>query len=136
MARILIVDDCKFARSHLRIFLHANGHSVREAQSGIDCLSHFWTHTPDLILLDIALTDMDGHEVISSIRQLSTAPIIVVSARCAEMDVIEALERGADDFLAKPYGLCELMARIRMALRHAAQALIPNQTADSHDLTL
>ena len=119
MANIMVVDDEPSLRKFLRISLAANGHTVTEAQTGAECLEHYKDCNADLILLDLGLPDLDGQEIITLIRDQSAVQIIVLSARNSEADKVEAMDRGADDFLVKPFGIGELMARVRVALRHA-----------------
>lgn len=117
MAKILVVDDEPQIRRFLRISLAANGHTVAEAEtarSGIDAST---AEHPDLVILDLGLPDLDGLEAISLIRDTSAVPIIVLSVRAHEHDKVEALDRGADDYVTKPFGIAELMARVRAALR-------------------
>ena len=92
-----------------------------ETETGREALSLTASHVPDLILLDLGLPDMDGLEVIRRIREFSAVPILVLSARGAEWDKVEALDEGADDYLSKPFGTAELLARIRAGLRHSAR---------------
>src|SRR6202041_1196849 len=89
--------------------------------TGREALQQAAAHTPDLVLLDLGLSDMDGLEVTRGIREWSATPVIVISARGHERQKVEALDAGADDYLTKPFGSAELMARIRVALRHAAR---------------
>lgn len=117
MARILVIDDEPQIRKFLRISLGANGYDIVEAENGRDGIALAAAETPDLVILDLGLPDLDGQEVISAIRRTSTVPIIVLSVRAGEMDKVEALDRGADDYVPKPFGIGELMARVRAALR-------------------
>ena len=119
MSHILVVDDEPSIRKFLRISLSASGHSVAERQNAAECLEYCHHEMPDLILLDLGLPDIDGQEVITTLRETSPVQIMVLSARNNEADKVEAMDRGADDFLVKPFGVGELMARIRVALRHA-----------------
>jgi len=116
--KILIVEDEKSILKLLRTVLTANKYDVVEASSGTEALSLISSHCPDLILLDLGLPDMDGTSLLSAVRKWTTTPIIVVSARMHELDKVEALDMGADDYITKPFGTSELLARIRMALRH------------------
>jgi two-component system KDP operon response regulator KdpE len=95
---------------------------VIEAATGRDAVALATADAPDLIILDLSLPDLDGHEVITRLRDCGTAPIIVLTVRTGEQDKIEALDRGADDYVTKPFGIDELMARIQIALRHRAAA--------------
>jgi len=115
--RILVVDDEPQIRKFLRISLTANGYEVAEAESAAAGLAAVRVQPPDLLVLDLGLPDMDGQEVISVIRETSDLPIIVLSVRAQEQDKVEALDRGANDYVAKPFGVAELMARVRASLR-------------------
>jgi two-component system KDP operon response regulator KdpE len=115
---IIIIEDDPPIRRFLRTGLTAHQFAVFEADSGQRGIIEAGIRKPDLIILDLGLPDMDGVAVIQAIRQWSKLPIIVLSARSAETHKIEALDAGADDYLTKPFGLGELLARIRVALRH------------------
>ncbi|PWC36488.1 response regulator [Azospirillum sp. TSO35-2] len=117
MAKILVVDDEPQIRKFLRISLSANGYDVVEAENGRGAIETHRRERPDLIILDLGLPDLDGQEVISAVRETSPVPIIVLSVRAQEYDKVEALDRGATDYVAKPFGIGELMARVRAALR-------------------
>jgi len=117
---ILIVDDEPAIRRFLRTSLGAYGHSVTEAASGEDALKAAAAGRPDIILLDLGLPDLDGVEVTRRLREWTKIPIIILSVREHETDKISALDAGADDYLTKPFGIGELMARIRVALRRSA----------------
>ena len=120
MSRILVVDDEAQIRRFLRISLSANGHEVVEAETGAEAIARAQADPPpDLVILDLGLPDMDGQEVISAIREVSRVPILVLSVRAGEVDKVEALDRGAEDYVAKPFGIAELMARVRVALRRS-----------------
>ncbi len=119
--RVLVVDDEKAIRHFLRVSLAANGYSVYEATCGKEALRETSGVRPDVLLLDLGLPDMDGTEVIRRLREWSQMPIIVLSVREKEADKIAALDAGADDYLTKPFGVGELVARLRVALRRAAQ---------------
>jgi len=116
---VLVVDDEKQMRKLVRIALTANGFEVREAETGDDGIKQTASYTPDLILLDLGLPDIDGLEVIRRIREWTATPILIISASGQEEKKVKALDSGADDYLTKPFGAAELMARIRVALRHA-----------------
>ena len=118
---ILIVDDEPAIRRFLRTALGAYGHSISEAVSGEDALKATATTPPDLIILDLGLPDMDGVEVTRRLREWTQIPIIVISVREHENDKIAALDAGADDYLTKPFGIGELLARMRVSMRHTAQ---------------
>jgi two-component system KDP operon response regulator KdpE len=117
MARILVVDDEPQIRKFLRISLGANGYEVIEAENGQQGVEAALHGKPDLVILDLGLPDLDGQDVITAVRKASAVPIIVLSVRAHEMDKVEALDRGADDYVPKPFGIGELMARVRAALR-------------------
>ncbi|WP_029007445.1 response regulator [Azospirillum halopraeferens] len=116
-AKILVVDDEPQIRRFLRISLSANGYRVAEADGGRAGIEACARERPDLVILDLGLPDLDGQEVISAVRATGTVPIIVLSVRAQEYDKVEALDRGADDYVVKPFGIAELMARVRAALR-------------------
>jgi len=119
---ILVVDDEPPIRRFLRTSLVGQGYRVLEAANGQDALASVRMDRPDVVILDLGLPDMDGMEVIRTIRQTSPLPIIVLSSRDNERGKVEALDLGADDYVTKPFGMDELMARIRSALRHRFQA--------------
>ncbi|HEY8745358.1 MAG TPA: response regulator transcription factor, partial [Chloroflexota bacterium] len=125
-ALILVVDDEPAIVRAVRTNLIRHGFQVETAASGADGLSAFAAHHPDLILLDLGLPDADGTAVIRTVRSGSSVPIIVLSVRGAERDKVAALNLGADDYLTKPFGIDELLARIRVALRHAARPTAGN----------
>ncbi len=118
--RILIVDDERPIRRFLKASL-GSIYSIYEATSGAEALSAVAINRPDIILLDLGLPDMDGVEVTQRLREWTQIPIIILSVREQETDKISALDAGADDYLTKPFSVGELMARLRNALRHAAQ---------------
>ena len=120
-AAILVVEDEPEIRRLLRATLAEAGYRVIEAQTGARGAQEAATHKPDLILLDLGLPDIDGLEVIRRVRDWSGMPIVVLSARGAEVQKVAALEAGADDYVTKPFGIAELIARVRVALRHSAQ---------------
>ncbi|ACM39077.1 MULTISPECIES: response regulator [Rhizobium/Agrobacterium group] len=120
--RILVVDDEPQILRFLRPALAAAGYEVIEADTGKQALALVATAVPDLLILDLGLPDMDGKEVIAQLRHWNPIPIIVLSARDREVEKIAALDLGADDYLEKPFGIGELTARIRVALRHKPQA--------------
>lgn len=115
---ILIVEDENNIRSFMTTILKANQYNVLNAVNGKEALMMVTSHCPDIIILDLGLPDMDGQTVIKSIREWSQIPIIVVSARSQEKDKVTALDFGADDYVTKPFGTSELLARVRTALRH------------------
>jgi two-component system, OmpR family, KDP operon response regulator KdpE len=117
--RILIVDDEPEIRRFLRASLNAQHHEIVEAVNGSEALVHVRTSQPDLMILDLGLPDIDGIEVARRVRGWSHIPIIILSVRNQETDKIEALDVGADDYLTKPFGVGELMARVRGVMRRA-----------------
>jgi len=119
-AQILVVDDEPNLLQAVRTALERNGALVRAAETGEAALTALSRYHPDLILLDLGLPDMDGTEVIRRVRERESIPIVVLSVRGAERDKVTALDLGADDYLTKPFGVDELLARIRVALRHAS----------------
>jgi two-component system KDP operon response regulator KdpE len=119
---VLVVDDEPPIRRFLRTSLTAVGHRVVTADDAAGALAAFDSEKPDVIILDLGLPDKSGLDVIAELRQRSPVPIIVLSARNDERSKVEALDLGADDYIGKPFGMAELMARLRAALRHAFQA--------------
>jgi len=120
--RVLVVDDEAAIRRFLRASLTANGYMVFEAARGQEAINRVVADRPDVMVLDLGLPDMDGIEVVRRLREWTPIPIIILSVREHETDKITALDAGADDYLTKPFGVGELMARIRAALRHITQA--------------
>jgi two-component system KDP operon response regulator KdpE len=120
--KILVVEDDTSIATFMQAVLESNGYSSLLATSGAEAVSMIASHCPDLILLDLTLPDMDGMEILSRLRSWSRKPVIVVSARGRERDKVYALDQGADDYITKPFGSEELLARIRTALRHARQS--------------
>jgi two-component system KDP operon response regulator KdpE len=115
--RILVVDDDETIRRTLRINLQARGYEVEEVASGRDALSTLEDAPPDLVILDLGRPDIDGVEVLRRLRRTLRVPVVVLSARQQSDDKVEALDQGADDYVTKPFGMDELMARVRSALR-------------------
>ena len=122
MPRILVVDDEPQIRKFLRISLGANGYDVAEAANAKEGIEAARVQKPDVVILDLGLPDMDGQEAISAIRELGDMPILVLSVRASEADKVEALDRGATDYVVKPFGIGELMARLRAAMRRRSAA--------------
>lgn len=118
LSRILVVDDEPQIQRFLKPSLTAAGYEVIEADTGAAALKAVATQAPDLVILDLGLPDMDGKEVIASLRGWSDIPIVILSARDRESEKIAALDLGADDYVEKPFSIGELTARIRTALRH------------------
>lgn len=116
---ILVIEDEQEIRKFLSFSLESNGYKPILANNGHEGLQQVAAARPELIILDLGLPDMDGQHIIQRVREWSSLPIIVLSARGQEQDKIKALENGADDYLTKPFGLGELLARIKVALRHS-----------------
>lgn len=115
--KILVVEDEKNICNFMKMILETGGYQALFAGNGKNGLLMFYSHHPDLVILDLGLPDMDGIEVIAEIRKQAETPIIVLSARTAEQDKIEALDLGANDYITKPFGTGELLARVRASLR-------------------
>lgn len=116
---ILVVEDDKPIRNFITTSLKAQGFNYIETDKGTEAIALSMSHKPDLIILDLGLPDMDGLDVVTKVREWSKVPIIIVSARENERQKIEALDKGADDYLTKPFGIGELLARVRVSLRHS-----------------
>jgi two-component system, OmpR family, KDP operon response regulator KdpE len=121
LACILVIDDEPQIRKFLRISLNAYGYKVIEAAHGQDGIRKSATESPDLVILDLGLPDLDGQEVIARIREWSKVPIVILSVRAAEGEKVAALDQGADDYVTKPFGIHELLARVRAVLRARRQ---------------
>ena len=119
---ILVVEDEPQMRKFVRIALESHDYRVVEAATGEEAMRQASAYTPDAVLLDLGLPDMDGLEVTRRLREWSAVPIVIISARGQEDSKVRALDGGADDYITKPFGAAELMARLRVALRHAAQS--------------
>lgn len=117
---ILLIEDEPQMRRFIRVIIKGHGYQMAEAETGEEGLTQTAVRNPDVVLLDLGLPDIDGLEVTKRIREWSDVPIIVISAREQEMDKIKTLDAGADDYLTKPFGAGELLARIRVAMRHRA----------------
>jgi two-component system KDP operon response regulator KdpE len=127
-ARILVVDDEPAIATALRRILKARGFAVEVAETGGEALASYAAKRPDVLILDLGLPDMDGTDVIRRVRSSGDTPIIVLSVRETEREKVQALDLGADDYLTKPFGVDELLARVRVALRHTAH---PKTGADA-----
>lgn len=126
-AKILVVDDEPQIRKFLRISLNAHGYTVVEAARGEDGIARCATEQPDLVILDLGLPDLDGQKVIGRIREWSEVPILILSVRAGEDEKVRALNGGAYDYVTKPFGIAELIARVRVGLRaHAADDAAPS----------
>lgn len=115
--KILVIEDEKNICNFMKMILETGGYQPLFAGNGKNGLLMFYSHHPDLVILDLGLPDMDGMEVIEEIRKQSETPVIVLSARTGEQDKIEALDLGANDYITKPFGTGELLARVRASLR-------------------
>jgi two-component system KDP operon response regulator KdpE len=122
--RVLVVDDELAIRRFLRTSLQAHGYVVFEAQTGEDALTEVVGKRPDLVILDVGLPDIDGVEVTRRLREWSDLPILILSVHDQERDKIAALDAGADDYLTKPFGVGELMARMRVAIRRTSRQTV------------
>jgi two-component system KDP operon response regulator KdpE len=119
--RILVVDDEPQIRRALRVALRANGYEIAEAETGAEAIDAVALDRPDLVILDLALPDLDGVEVCRRLREWTQLPIIVLSAHGDDQAKVRALDEGADDFVTKPFSVPELLARMRVAIRHASR---------------
>lgn len=120
--KILVVEDEHSISNFISAILTANDFDVIAAHNGQEAYSMITSHCPDAVILDLGLPDMDGMKIIRAVREWSKLPIVVVSARTHERDKVEALDAGADDYITKPFGTSELLARIRTAIRHTRTA--------------
>ena len=116
--KVLIVEDEQSISSFISMILTANGYDTIIVNTGEEALTMISSHCPDLVILDLGLPDMDGLDILRSLRSWSSLPVVVVSARSHERDKVAALDLGADDYLTKPFGTDELLARVRTAIRH------------------
>ncbi len=135
-ATVLVVEDEPEIRRFLRTSMGAEGYRVVEAQTGERGAVDAGTQKPDLAIVDLGLPDIDGVEVIRRIRSWSPMPIIVLSARAQERSKIEALDAGADDYITKPFGVGELLARVRAALRHATRGASGKNTLEFGEIAV
>lgn len=120
--RVLVIDDETQIRRFLDIGLRAEGYQVLQAANAAEGLALAATHSPDLVILDLGLPDREGHEVLADLRQWSAVPVLMLSVRSAESEKVRALDNGANDYVTKPFGMQELMARLRALLRHHSAA--------------
>lgn len=134
--RVLVIEDEPQLRFALRRYLDQSGYSVRDAEDGGVGMAAFVSFKPDVVLLDLMLPDMSGVEVCRTIRSTSETPIIVLSALGEEKTKVQALDEGADDYLTKPFGMDELLARIRVALRHGSSLRASQPIIDAGDLRI
>jgi two-component system KDP operon response regulator KdpE len=133
---ILVVDDEPSIRRFLRVSLSGHGYTVSEAKNGLSAIDSLVSARPDLVILDMGLPDISGLDVVRQAREWSTVPILILSVRDREIDKVEALDAGADDYLTKPFGLAELLARIRSALRRSSLIRDTGTVFRCHDLTV
>ena len=129
--KILIIEDEQIIRNFMHAILSAKGYDVLLARSGAMADTMIASHCPDLIILDLGLPDTDGMNILTKVREWSKVPVIVVSARSHESDKVAALDAGADDYLTKPFGTEELLARIRTAIRHTRTPAGSDMVANS-----
>jgi two-component system KDP operon response regulator KdpE len=130
VTKVLVVDDDPALLKALRIGLRARGDEVTAAHTGEEAVTQVALESPDLVILDLGLPDLDGIEVCRRIREFSQVPIVVLSAYGDERRKVEALDSGADDFVTKPFGMAELEARLRVALRHGAARTHDTQSTE------
>ena len=133
---VLVIEDEKSIRNFIAAVLEHNGYVVLQASGGEEGVSMASSYMPDAVLLDLGLPDIDGTEVLKAIRKFSEMPIIVVSARNEEAEKVNALDSGADDYITKPFGTDELLARIRLAMRHIRTSGGQEKVFVLRDLTL
>lgn len=122
--KILLIEDDRIIQNFLKVTLQTKNYQYIIAENGLSGLSLYYSNNPDIILLDLGLPDIDGMDVVKQIRKNSSIPIIIVSARGQEQDKVIALDLGADDYITKPFHASELLARIRVALRHCTKEVI------------
>ena len=137
--KVLIIEDDRNIASFVQTILEANGYQVLTAERCRQGLMVFASHMPDLVVLDLGLPDADGAEFSKEVRMESTVPVIVLSARTDESDKVTALDAGANDYITKPFGTAELLARVRAALRtnrHSAQMTTPSNLFTTEDLVI
>src|SRR5262245_51165697 len=134
--RVMVVDDEPQIRRFLRTSLSAHGYRVIEASNGREAITLMATEQPELVLLDLGLPDIAGLEVVRRLREWSSVPIIIVSVRGQEAEKVEALDHGADDYVTKPFGMGELFARMRAALRHRLQVELAEPIFHAAGLTV
>ena len=120
--KILVVEDDRSISHFISAILTTNGYEAMQARTGQEAMSMISSHCPDLIILDLGLPDMDGLDILRQLRSWSSLPVVVVSARSHEKEKVLALDLGADDYLTKPFGTDELLARVRTAIRHTRTA--------------
>ena len=133
--KVLVVEDEKSISGLIRAILTANGYDVIMAWTGGEAFSMISSHCPDLVVLDLGLPDMDGMDIIKTVRSWTSLPIIVVSARSYERDKVQALDMGADDYVTKPFSAGELLARVRVAIRHTRTGISNEALANTGKFT-
>jgi two-component system, OmpR family, KDP operon response regulator KdpE len=131
---VVLIEDDREIRHWLRVVLEAEGYRLFFAETGEYGLAETASRQPDIVLLDLGLPDLEGVDVIRRIRDWSKVPILVISARGQEQDKVDALDAGADDYVSKPFGTKELLARMRVALRHASQDGVESAVYESGKL--
>ena len=134
--KILVVEDEKSISHFISAILTSNGYEAMQARTGQEAMSMISSHCPDLIILDLGLPDMDGMDILRQLRSWSSLPVVVVSARSHERDKVNALDLGADDYLTKPFGTDELLARVRTAIRHTRTTSGNNEVAQRGTYTV
>lgn len=134
--KILVVEDERSIAHFISAILTSNGYETMQARTGQEALSIISSHCPDVIILDLGLPDMDGLDVLRQLRSWSSIPVVVVSARSHEREKVTALDLGADDYLTKPFGTDELLARVRTAIRHTRTASGNNEIAQQGTYTV
>ena len=133
--KVLVVEDEKSISGLIRAILTANGYDVIMAGTGGEAFSMISSHCPDLVVLDLGLPDMDGMDILKTVRSWTSLPIIVVSARSYERDKVQALDMGADDYVTKPFSAGELLARVRVAKRHTRTGISNEALANTGKFT-
>jgi two-component system KDP operon response regulator KdpE len=133
---VLVIDDELQIRRLLRVALEGNGYRVLESPTGQDGLVQAAQHQPDIVILDLGLPDLDGVTVLKRLREWSRVPVVILSVKDSDEDKIAALDEGADDYLTKPFSTGELMARLRVAHRHAARAQSESPVFTTGDLEI
>lgn len=135
-ATVLVIDDEPQIRKFLRISLASQGYKVLEAGTGAEGLRHAALSRPDLMVLDLGLPDMDGQQVLRELREWSAVPVMVLSVRASEAQKVQALDGGANDYVTKPFGIQEFLARVRALLRQVPQATAPEAALSFGPLTV
>ncbi|MCW2270640.1 response regulator [Pseudomonas sp. JUb96] len=135
-ATLLVIDDEPQIRKFLRISLSSQGYKVLEAATGAEGLAQAALSRPDLVVLDLGLPDMDGQQVLRELREWSAVPVLVLSVRASEIQKVEALDNGANDYVTKPFGIQEFLARVRALLRQVPQGAAPHVAPSFGPLTV